>query len=69
MENLRAPFRGIGNDVRGRLQCYKQDWTYGLRSGIGYSIFFDNLLVTIGRWGEGGFKPGMSPLETLGSDT
>ncbi|XP_030973115.1 boron transporter 4-like isoform X2 [Quercus lobata] len=52
MENLRAPFRGIGNDVRGRLQCYKQDWTSGLRSGIGILapttyIFFASALPVI----------------------
>lgn len=28
------PLRGIKNDLRGRLTCYKQDWTGGFRAGI-----------------------------------
>lgn len=28
------PFRGIKNDLQGRLMCYKQDWTSGLRAGF-----------------------------------
>ncbi|PON35184.1 Bicarbonate transporter [Parasponia andersonii] len=34
MEETFVPFRGIKNDLRGRLLCYKQDWTGGLRAGI-----------------------------------
>ncbi|KAL5756325.1 hypothetical protein ACOSQ2_021071 [Xanthoceras sorbifolium] len=34
MENIRAPFKGIASDVRGRLSCYKQDWFGGIRSGF-----------------------------------
>ncbi|CAL5441106.1 unnamed protein product [Camellia sinensis] len=34
MEETFVPFRGIKNDLRGRLLCYKQDWTSGLRVGI-----------------------------------
>ena len=30
------PLRGIKNDLRGRLTCYKQDWTGGFRAGIRY---------------------------------
>uniref|UniRef100_A0A1J3FRF5 Putative boron transporter 3 n=2 Tax=Noccaea caerulescens TaxID=107243 RepID=A0A1J3FRF5_NOCCA len=29
-----VPFRGIKNDVKGRLRCYKQDWISGLRAGF-----------------------------------
>ncbi|EXB33250.1 Boron transporter 4 [Morus notabilis] len=52
MENLKAPFRGIANDVRGRSSCYKQDWIVGLRSGIGILapttyIFFASALPVI----------------------
>ncbi|XVF22029.1 hypothetical protein REPUB_Repub12eG0139200 [Reevesia pubescens] len=33
MEETFVPFRGIKNDLRGRLMCYKQDWTGGFRAG------------------------------------
>ncbi|KAA8540810.1 hypothetical protein F0562_024773 [Nyssa sinensis] len=34
MEETFVPFRGIKNDLRARLLCYKQDWTGGFRAGI-----------------------------------
>lgn len=34
MEETFVPFRGIKNDLRGRLTCYKQDWTGGLTAGF-----------------------------------
>ncbi|KAL7161666.1 hypothetical protein ACSBR2_042190 [Camellia fascicularis] len=34
MEETFVPFHGIKNDLGGRLLCYKQDWTGGLRVGI-----------------------------------
>ncbi|XP_022883663.1 probable boron transporter 2 [Olea europaea var. sylvestris] len=34
MEETFVPFRGIKNDLKGRLLCYKQDWRGGLRAGI-----------------------------------
>ncbi|KAJ0979988.1 hypothetical protein J5N97_015462 [Dioscorea zingiberensis] len=34
MEETFVPFRGIRNDLRGRLLCYKQDWAGGFRAGI-----------------------------------
>ncbi|KAL3512829.1 hypothetical protein ACH5RR_025546 [Cinchona calisaya] len=34
MEETFVPFRGIKNDVKERLLCYKQDWTGGIRAGI-----------------------------------
>ncbi|MBA0585432.1 hypothetical protein Gorai_016209, partial [Gossypium raimondii] len=34
MEESFVPFRGIKNDLEGRLKCYKQDWTSGLRAGF-----------------------------------
>ncbi|KAK9950463.1 hypothetical protein M0R45_005953 [Rubus argutus] len=33
MEETFVPLRGIKNDLRGRLMCYKQDWTSGFRAG------------------------------------
>ncbi|RVX18344.1 Boron transporter 1 [Vitis vinifera] len=38
MEETFVPFRGIKNDLKGRILCYKQDWTGGLRAGIGWVI-------------------------------
>ncbi|GMI99756.1 REQUIRES HIGH BORON 1 [Hibiscus trionum] len=34
MEETFVPFRGIQNDLRGRLKCYKQDWTDGFKAGF-----------------------------------
>lgn len=34
MEETFVPFRGIKNDLRGRLLCYKQDWIGGFRAGV-----------------------------------
>ncbi|XP_027931183.1 boron transporter 1-like [Vigna unguiculata] len=34
MEDTFVPFRGIKNDLQGRLMCYKQDWIGGLRAGF-----------------------------------
>ncbi|KAJ7973111.1 Boron transporter like [Quillaja saponaria] len=33
MEETFVPFQGIKNDLRGRLICYKQDWTSGIKAG------------------------------------
>ncbi|XP_016435719.2 boron transporter 1-like isoform X2 [Nicotiana tabacum] len=34
MEESFVPFRGIKNDLQGRLVCYKQDWTSGIKAGF-----------------------------------
>ncbi|KAG0496530.1 hypothetical protein HPP92_001221 [Vanilla planifolia] len=34
MEETFVPFRGIRNDLRRRLLCYKQDWTGGFQAGM-----------------------------------
>ncbi|XP_056865425.1 probable boron transporter 2 isoform X4 [Raphanus sativus] len=34
MEETFVPFRGIKNDLEGRLRCYKQDWTGGFKAGF-----------------------------------
>ncbi|KAK4482131.1 hypothetical protein RD792_009271 [Penstemon davidsonii] len=34
MEETFVPFRGIKNDLQGRLLCYKQDWTGGIKAGF-----------------------------------
>lgn len=33
MENLRSPFKGVINDFKGRLACYKNDWFDACGSG------------------------------------
>ncbi|GER56824.1 HCO3- transporter family [Striga asiatica] len=39
MEETFVPLRGIKNDLKGRLLCYKQDWSGGLRAGIRFLSF------------------------------
>ncbi|OVA16700.1 Bicarbonate transporter [Macleaya cordata] len=34
MEETFVPLQGIKNDIRGRLKCYKQDWTSGFSAGL-----------------------------------
>ncbi|VVB06598.1 unnamed protein product [Arabis nemorensis] len=34
MEETFVPFEGIKNDLKGRLICYKQDWTGGFKAGF-----------------------------------
>ncbi|TQE02759.1 hypothetical protein C1H46_011588 [Malus baccata] len=34
MEETFVPFRGIKNDLQGRMMCYKQDWTGGFKAGF-----------------------------------
>ncbi|KAF8039750.1 hypothetical protein BT93_B2079 [Corymbia citriodora subsp. variegata] len=34
MEETFVPLQGIKNDLRGRLMCYRQDWSGGFRAGI-----------------------------------
>lgn len=34
MEETFVPLEGIKNDLRGRLMCYRQDWSGGFRAGI-----------------------------------
>jgi len=38
MEETFVPFEGIKNDLRGRLMCYKQDWTGGIKAGVRYIL-------------------------------
>ncbi|CAL5444043.1 unnamed protein product [Camellia sinensis] len=52
MESIKSPLKGIAEDVRGRLSCYKQDWIGGIRSGFGILapttyIFFASALPVI----------------------
>ncbi|XP_034699573.1 boron transporter 4-like [Vitis riparia] len=52
MDNIKAPFKGIIKDFKGRKTCYKQDWTSALRSGTSILapttyIFFASALPVI----------------------
>ncbi|XP_052885379.1 boron transporter 4-like isoform X3 [Gossypium arboreum] len=74
MENLKAPFKGIANDVKGRAGCYKQDWITGLRSGLGILapttyIFFASALpvIAFGEQLSRDTDGSLSTVETLAS--
>nr|GMD37303.1 boron transporter 4-like [Ipomoea batatas] len=74
MQNLRTPFRGIAEDVRGRVACYKQDWVAGIRSGIGILaptayIFFASALpvIAFGEQLSRDTDGSLSAVETLSS--
>ncbi|KAF8393269.1 hypothetical protein HHK36_021510 [Tetracentron sinense] len=74
MDSIKAPFRGIIKDVKGRKSCYKQDWIGGIRSGIGILapttyIFFASALPVI-AFGEQLSREtdgSLSTVETLAS--
>lgn len=41
------PFSGIKNDLKGRLMCFKQDWTSGLTAGFRYNLFLDAITYIV----------------------
>ncbi|GAY60064.1 hypothetical protein CUMW_199200 [Citrus unshiu] len=74
MENIKSPFRGIANDVRGRVSCYKEDWISGISSGFGILapttyIFFASALpvVAFGEQLSRDTDGSLSTVETLAS--
>lgn len=74
MENLRTPFRGIVDDIRGRKACYKQDWVDGRLSGIGILaptayVFFASALpvIAFGAQLSRDTDGSLSAVETLAS--
>nr|CAD1843009.1 unnamed protein product [Ananas comosus var. bracteatus] len=74
MDLVRRPFRGIADDVKGRVPCYRQDWVGGFRSGFRILaptmyIFFASALPVI-AFGEQLSKDtdgALSTVETLAS--
>ncbi|KAL9662637.1 hypothetical protein QQ045_027470 [Rhodiola kirilowii] len=74
MDSVKTPFEGIKRDVRGRLQCYKQDWTSAVSSGARilaptFYIFFASALPVI-AFGEQLSREtdgSLSTVETLAS--
>ncbi|KAL5544193.1 hypothetical protein UlMin_007977 [Ulmus minor] len=74
MEETFVPFRGIKNDLRGRLLCYKQDWTGGLRAGIRILapttyIFFASAIpvISFGEQLERNTDGSLTAVQTLAS--
>ncbi|GAB4841812.1 Boron transporter 1 [Ancistrocladus abbreviatus] len=52
MDETFIPFQGIKDDLKGRLMCYKQDWTGGFKAGFGILapttyIFFASAIPVI----------------------
>ncbi|KAJ8553890.1 hypothetical protein K7X08_024568 [Anisodus acutangulus] len=74
MEETFVPFRGIKNDLKGRLLCYKQDWTGGLRAGIRILapttyIFFASAIpvISFGEQLERNTDGSLTAVQTLAS--
>ncbi|CAI0547344.1 unnamed protein product [Linum tenue] len=74
MEETFVPLRGIKNDLNGRLLCYKQDWTGGLRAGIRILapttyIFFASAIpvISFGEQLERNTEGALTAVQTLAS--
>ncbi|KAE8700165.1 putative boron transporter 5 [Hibiscus syriacus] len=74
MENIRSPFRGIIEDIKGRSVCYMQDWVNGFRSGYRilapttYISFASALpVIAFGEQLSRDTDGSLSPVETLAS--
>ncbi|XP_059290995.1 boron transporter 4-like [Lycium ferocissimum] len=72
--HLGTPFKGIAEDIRGRVSCYKQDWIAGIRSGIGilapttYMFFASALpVIAFGEQLSRDTDGSLSTVETLAS--
>ncbi|KAE8676166.1 putative boron transporter 2 [Hibiscus syriacus] len=74
MEETFVPFRGIKNDLKGRLLCYKQDWTGGFSAGIRILapttyIFFASAIpvISFGEQLERSTDGSLTAVQTLAS--
>ncbi|XP_024976555.1 probable boron transporter 2 [Cynara cardunculus var. scolymus] len=74
MEETFVPFHGIRNDLKGRLLCYKQDWTGGIRAGIRILapttyIFFASAIpvISFGEQLERDTEGSLTAVQTLAS--
>ncbi|GMJ13488.1 REQUIRES HIGH BORON 2 [Hibiscus trionum] len=74
MEETFVPLRGIKNDLKGRLLCYKQDWTGGFSAGIGIFapttyIFFASAIpvISFGEQLERNTDGSLTAVQTLAS--
>ncbi|XP_027189351.1 probable boron transporter 7 [Cicer arietinum] len=69
-----GPFRGINQDFQGRMECYKQDWTSAIGSGVRilaptFYIFFASALpvIAFGEQLNRDTDGSLSTVETLAS--
>lgn len=74
MEETFVPLRGIKNDLRARLLCYKQDWTGGIKAGIRILapttyIFFASAIpvISFGEQLERNTDGSLTAVQTLSS--
>ncbi|KAF5476792.1 hypothetical protein F2P56_003492 [Juglans regia] len=74
MEETFVPFRGIKKDLKGRLLCYKQDWTGGIQAGIRILapttyIFFASAIpvISFGEQLERSTEGSLTAVQTLAS--
>ncbi|KAD4385808.1 hypothetical protein E3N88_25977 [Mikania micrantha] len=74
MEETFVPFRGISNDLKGRLLCYKLDWTGGIRAGFRILapttyIFFASAIpvISFGEQLERDTEGSLTAVQTLAS--
>ncbi|XP_073033395.1 boron transporter 4-like isoform X2 [Primulina eburnea] len=74
MDHLKTPFKGVTNDIRGRLTCYKKDWIDTCGSGARILaptayIFFASALpvIAFGEQLSRETEGSLSPAETLAS--
>ncbi|KAK8627815.1 hypothetical protein V6N13_135415 [Hibiscus sabdariffa] len=74
MEETFVPLRGIKNDLKGRLLCYKQDWTGGFSAGIKIFapttyIFFASAIpvISFGEQLERNTDGSLTAVQTLAS--
>ncbi|KAK8655896.1 hypothetical protein V6N13_108460 [Hibiscus sabdariffa] len=74
MEETFVPLRGIKNDLKGRLLCYKQDWTGGFSAGIRIFapttyIFFASAIpvISFGEQLERNTDGSLTAVQTLAS--
>ncbi|XP_022736167.1 boron transporter 1-like isoform X2 [Durio zibethinus] len=74
MEETFVPFRGIKNDLKARLLCYRQDWTGGFSAGIRILapttyIFFASAIpvISFGEQLERNTDGSLTAVQTLAS--
>ncbi|CAA0838346.1 Boron transporter 4 [Striga hermonthica] len=72
MDQIKSPFKGIANDVKGRLKCYKKDWLDTCGSGArilaptAYIFFASTLpVIAFGEQLSRETDGRLSPAETL----
>ncbi|CAJ1975128.1 unnamed protein product [Sphenostylis stenocarpa] len=74
MEETFVPFRGIKNDLKARIACYRQDWTSGFQAGIRILapttyIFFASAIpvISFGEQLERNTDGSLTAVQTLAS--